>query len=174
MVQGACEADAEGIANGNVEAAIEALPENKDKLIGGYIDSVVTALTPSSLSISSVVPYISNNIQTNHTINQTFGHIDPNVTVIADGVRQPFSSLKVGDHVSVVYRATGDALTHSETIAPDQVDTSAQTVVIVTRVSQHMSDYVNFQKYHNREIEEVTPCSSTADGYCTIEQYQNK
>lgn len=172
MVQGACEADAEAAANTKIFQAIEAQSQNKDQLVGGYADSVVTAITPSSISVHSVVPYVSNAGVTNHAVDQTYTHIDPNAIVLHNGVEQSMSTLKVGDHVAITYRATGDALTHSETLAPDQVDTSEQTVVVVTRVSQHMSDYLDFEKYHNRDFEEVTPCSATSIGYCTLDQYE--
>jgi hypothetical protein len=174
MVRGACEADAEGVANGKISQSIWEMPENKNKLVGGYADSVITAISPTSISLRSVIPYGSNKGVENKTIDQTFGRIDPSAVVVASGKIQSINTLKVGDHVAISYRATGDALAHSETIAPDKVDAGAQTVVIVTRVSKYASQYLDYQKYHNREFEEVAPCDATDIGYCTFEEMQDK
>lgn len=172
MVNGACEADAEAAANGNTIQTIEAQPANKDQLVGGYADSVITAVTPTSISLHSVVPHVSNSGVVNHPVDQTYTHIDPGAVVLNDGVEQPMSTLKVGDHVSITYRATGATLAHSETLAPDQVDANQQTVVVVTRASAHMSALLDFQKYQNHDFEEVAPCSTTSIGYCTLDQYE--
>jgi hypothetical protein len=173
MVQGACEVDAESVVNSKVAAPIEALPENKDKLVGGYIDSVITAITPSTLTVSSAIPYGSNQGTVVRTVTQAFGHIDPHAVVINNGVTESFDTLKVGDHITVEYRATGDALRYSETLPPDQVDASEQTVVIVTRISKSMTQYLDYQKYNSREFEQVAPCHKDPSGYCTDDQYQS-
>jgi len=172
MVQGYCEADAESVVNGKAVQSIEARPENKNKLVGNYGDSVITALTPTTISLRSDESFRDvNNKIVSHTVNQAFGHIDPHAVVINRGKIESFSTLRVGDHVAVEYRATGDALSHSETIAPDQIDYSAQTVVIAIRVSQHMSEYYDYTKYNSKDFTQVVPCSKTAIGYCTVDQY---
>ncbi len=174
MVQGYCEADQEGVLNGNVAAPIDQRPENKDTLVGDYADSVITAITPASLTIHSIIPYGTNSGVETHPVTRTFTHIDPNVVVINKGATEPFSSLKVGDHISISYRATGNALLHSETQPPDQLNPDEATVVIITRVSQHASEYYNFQKYNSKDFEEVKPCKSTPSGYCTISEYMTQ
>jgi len=174
MVQGYCEADAEGVVNGLAVQKIQSEPQNQNTLVGGYVDSVITALSSQSLTIRSVVPYYAPNGSVNHVITQTFTKFDPEFVVVNQGALQPFSSLKVGDHIAVSYRATGDALTHSETLPPDQVDASAQTLVYVTKVSTHSSEYYEYQKYHGAEFEQVTPCSKTTSGYCSVEEYYQR
>lgn len=170
MVKGACEADAEGAVNGKAVAALEMLPENKDKLVGGYADSVITAITPTTMTVRSAVPIGTSKGITVHTIVQKFEHIDPHAVVINNGVKEGMNTLKVGNHVAITYRAVGDALSHSETLAPDQIDASAQTVVIVTRISEHMRQYFDYTKYNYREFEQVAPCQTDPSGYCTANQ----
>jgi hypothetical protein len=84
----------------------------------------------------------------------------------------PFSDLKVGDHVAYSYRATGDALTHSETTAPNEVDYSQQTLLMVVKNTPNITAAIDYQKYSGKDFHEVTPCHKTPNGYCTFEQTQ--
>lgn len=151
----------------NIQAELNKNPLNQNTVVGGYIDSAVTAMSSSSITIRSDIP-TSKGIQ---SIDQTFSQIDPNVIVYSGNQRLSLSDIHVGDHVSLSYRATGDALKNSETIKPDQVDTSAQVVVAISKNSSDLTAAVNYQKYNGKEFEQVTPCVTDASGYCNAEQY---
>jgi hypothetical protein len=175
MVKATCEADYDAKANDTpvVHDAYN-LAQNQH-LVAYFGDSIITALTDSSISIRTLNTTMKANGTTDsRPLDQTFTQIDPDVIVINEGARVPFNSLKVGDHISISYRATGRALTDSETLAPDQLDTSAQTVAIIFKVSKNMVDYYNYQKYRDTDFEQVVPCDKTAIGYCTVEEYQQK
>jgi hypothetical protein len=171
-VQGSCEADAEGVNNGTIARAVAEQPENKNKLVGGYADSTISALSKDSITLTFDMPYgTPENVYTLRHIVQTFNHIDPAVTVIYNGTTIPFETLKIGDHVAISYRATGDALAHSETMPQDKLDTNQAAVVIITKLSKHMQDYFTYTKYNGKEFEQVAPCDKDPSGYCDAATY---
>lgn len=172
IVQGTCAADAEGQLGTSIMADIQNRPENKNQLVGGYANSVVTALSPTQLTVSYDMPvaYTNGVTQYRHA-TQTFTHIDPNAVVIYSGAKYSLSTLKVGDHIGITYRATGDALAHSETTAPDQVNTDEATVVVVSKLSKTMQDYYAYQRYNGSEFERVAPCDKDPSGYCDAATY---
>ncbi len=141
-------------------------PQNKGKIVGGYIDSVITAISPTSISIESDIP-MGPEIK---KVKQTFNHIDPNVLVYSSPHKIAYSSLKIGDHVSVSYRASGDALLHSETIAPDQINAGEQVLVTINKNTPDMAAAVSYQKYNQTEFEQVVPCTVQSSGYCTLDE----
>jgi len=171
MVQGACEADAQGELNGKAMSEVANRPENKDKLVGGYVDSVITALSKGSITIRSDIPYYTKNGPDIHTVTQTFPHIDPQAVVIDEGTIKSFDTLRVGDHIAISYRAAGNALSHSATMGPDKIDPNAQIIVVATRLSKVMQEYFNYTKHNSHDFEQVTPCSYTSDGYCDLREY---
>lgn len=170
MVRGYCEIGASGQASLNIKAELEKNPPNKDSMVGGYIDSVVTAISNSSISIESKMP-IGDDVK---TVKQTFSHIDPQVIVQGGGRRLSLSDIKAGDHVSITYRASGEALRNSETISPDKINTDEQVIVAISKNSKDLTASINYQKYNGKEFEQVVPCAEDATGYCTIEQYMSK
>ena len=175
MVRGNCYEQQQADFDMNtVESALNANPLNKDKVVGGYIDSEVMAISATSLTIKSVVPHVTNNNEQLVTVRQTFNHIDPAVVVYDSPNRISLSDIHVGDHVSIKYRASGDALSHSEAIAPDQIDPDQQVVVAIVKNSNDVTAAVNYQKYNGAEFEQVAPCSTQPSGYCTYEQYIQK
>ena len=174
MVQGSCEADNEGLLNSAVAQKVASLPENKNKLVGGYVDSVITAITANSISLKSDTAIGDKNGLSTREVTQTYTHIDPHVVILYKGTEQKYSSLKVGDHVSISYRATGAALQNSETIAPDTIDVNGQTIVLITRLSPQMHEYFDYTKYNYKEFQQVTPCATTTIGYCTLDELNKK
>jgi hypothetical protein len=140
-------------------------PLNKNAVVGGYIDSEVTAISDKSISLKSVVPY-STELK---TIEQTFNNIDPDVLVYQSPNRMSLKDIKIGDHVSIKYRATGDALKHSETIMPDKINTDEQTIVAIFKNTTDVTAAVDYAKYNGSEFEQVAPCDGEG-GYCTYPQ----
>ncbi len=175
IVTTTCEADAEGAANSPTNQAIRAMlakPENVDKVVGGYGDAIIAALTPTSITIQFPTGGLNTRLQ--GTTTQHFTQIDPAVLVTNGPALSTYSALKVGDHVFVQYRASGDALNNSETISPDKVDASQQVVVGIQKLSPAMQKYFEesaiFSKYR-KDIEQVAPCTSQPSGYCTDAEY---
>jgi hypothetical protein len=167
-VRGNCNSQAQ-IARDSavVKNALDSNPLNKNTVVGYYLDNVITAITPTSISVRSVIPMNSQH----KTVDKTFSHIAADALVYSSPDVIQLSDLKVGDHVSLQYRATGDALAHSETLAPDQIDGSQQTVVTIIKLTADTVAASDYQKYNGNEFEQVVPCGYTADGYCNVVQY---
>jgi hypothetical protein len=166
MVRGYCELDRSGQASLAVAAELNKNPLNKNAVVGGYIDSKVTAISQSTISIESTMP-VGQELK---TFNQTFSHIDPQVIVYQGNQRLTLSDIKLGDHVSIAYRASGEALARSETINPVTIDGTKQVVVTIAKNSPDFTAAIDFQKYNGKEFEQVVPCDKEVGGYCTIEQ----
>jgi len=170
MVRGNCFTQQQAAYDQNaLQAALDKNPLNKNAVVGGYIDSEVTAISDTSISITSVIPY---NTEL-RTVKQTFNHIDPDVFVYQSPNKLSLKDIKVGDHVSVKYRATGDALSHSETIKPDQINTDEQIIVAIFKNTADATAAVNYEKYNGSEFVQVASCDHDG-GYCTYEQLLNK
>lgn len=168
MVQGNCFVEAQVQFDQKViHDALNSNPLNKDRVVGGYIDSVVTAVSTQAISIESVIPYDTEL----KTVKQTFNHIAPDVLVYESPNKLTLADIKVGDHVSIKYRASGNALTHSETTAPDKINTNEQVVVMINKNTPAMTAAVNYLKYNGQEFEQVQPCSAHPSGYCNYEQF---
>ena len=172
MVKGQCEQGAQS------DVLLDKMKQNYhgDNVIGGYIDNTITALSATSITLASDIPMgISpNKVEVRHVV-KTFNHIDPAVQIYYKTDTLQLSDLKVGDHIAFAYRATGDALQHSETMSPAEVNTDETTIVMIVKNTPDAVAAVNYQKYLGSEFEEVTPCKSTPSGYCTAEEYyQNK
>jgi len=142
-------------------------PLNRGTVVGGYIDNTVTAIGSSGISIHSEIP-VGDTIE---KIDRTFPQIDPHVIVYSGNERLTLADIHVGDHISFSYRASGDALTHSENIRPDQIDPSTQVIVAISKNSPDLTAAVKYQKYNGKEFEQVIPCSIDPSGYCNTEQY---
>lgn len=170
MVKGYCEVGQGSQASLDLQAELQKNPLNKDKVVGGYIDSKVTAVSSTSISIESDVP-IGEEVK---TIKQTYSHIDPQVIVYHGTTRLSLGDIKVGDHISISYRASGDALTHSETIHPSALNADQQVIVAISKNSEDLTAAINYQKYNGKEFEQVTPCADGPSGYCNAEQYYKK
>ena len=170
MVKGYCEVGQSGQASLDLQAELQKNPLNKNTVVGGYIDSKVMAISATSISIESDVP-IGQDIK---TIKQTFSRIDPDVIVYQGASRLTLGDIKVGDHISVSYRASGDALIHSETMNPSDLQADQQVVVAIAKNSADLTAAINYQKYNGQEFEQVVPCADGPSGYCTAEQYYKK
>lgn len=169
MVQGFCELGQSSQASLDIAAELNKNPLNKNAVVGGYVDSEVTAVSASSISIQSNIP-IGSEVK---TVTQTFSHIDPQVIVYEGPARLTLGDIKVGDHVSVAYRASGKTPTPSE-INPMDIDPNQQVIVAVAKNSKNLTAAINYQKYNGKEFEQVIPCSEDSSGYCTAEQYHTK
>lgn len=168
MVHGYCEQDRSSKTTLDILTELNKNPLNKDTVVGNYIDSKVTAISSSSISLESDIP-VGTEVK---TFQQTFSQIDPQVIVYEGMKRLSLSDIKVGDRVSVSYRASGDALTHSEsTIAASG---EGQVIVTIAKNSKDFTASVNYQKYNGKEFEQVIPCSEDSSGYCNAEQYHRK
>jgi hypothetical protein len=150
-------------------AGLSANPANKDRVVGGYIDSTVKRVSSSSITLESTIP---DSTKTTQTFTQTFSHIAPDVLVYDGSHKITMNDLRAGDHVSIKYRASGDALIHSETIAPEQVNPDEQVVVVIEKNSPDTTAAVDYQKYNGSEFEQVVPCKTQAEGYCTYAETQ--
>ena len=170
MVKGYCEVGQSGQASLDLQAELRKNPLNKDKVIGGYIDSKVTAINSTSIGIESEVP-VGEEVK---TIKQTFSHIDPEVIVYQGAGRISLGDIKTGDHISVSYRASGDALIHSETMNPSELNPDQQVIVAISKNSEDLTAAINYQKYNGKEFEQVVLCADGPNGYCNAEQYYKK
>lgn len=168
LVQGNCFAEEQAKFDQTViKDALGTNPLNKDRIVGGYADSVVTAVTESSISLEFVMP-IGNELK---TVKQTFNHIAPDVLVYQSPNKLTWADIKVGDHVSYSYRASGEALAKSETTPLSAVNPDEQIIVMINKNTPEYSTAIKYQKYNGNEFEEVVPCSGQADGYCNYAQY---
>jgi hypothetical protein len=150
-----------------IQKELDKNPSNKGRTVGGYIDNTVTAITDSSITLEAVG---WNGGDINQKTTLKFNHIDPNVLVYEGPNRLSWKDIKVGDHVAYSYRASGDALTHSETMGLDQIKPDEQVIVTIFKNTPELSASMDYQKYNRTEFEEVVPCSTHADGYCNYEQ----
>jgi len=167
IAKGYCESSVQSQTTFNLQSELSKNPLNQNTVVGNYVDSIVTAISGSGITIRSDWP-IGDSIK---TITQTFPQIASDVIVYSGTQRLSLNDIHVGDHVSLSYRATGDALTHSETIRPDEVNTKDQVVVSISKNSPDFTAAVDYQKYNGKEFEQVVPCSTHADGFCNAEQY---
>ena len=166
MVQGKCEFEAQTSTSTRQSALatyLAAHPADKDTLVGGYASEIITAITPTTLSTHGESQY-------NGSIKKydlTFTHIAPDVTVASAGSgTATWSDLRVGDSIAYVYRATGNALTHSETTPPWDINTNEATIMYVERNSENVRAYFDFTNHNGIDFEEVVPCEKGAGGYC--------
>lgn len=169
LVRSQCEIEQESALNTQLLAQFSH-NHNQTDVIGGYIDNVITAITPTSIAVDMTVP----DGATATTHHLTYTHIDPDAIVMSAGKVIPLNDLKVGDHISVSYRATGDARDHSETTAPWDINPDQATLVTIIKIPAYIGESLMFQRHNNKDFEEVTPCTSQPDGYCTIEQLNKK
>lgn len=147
-----------------VQTALNSNPLNKDRVVGGYVDSLVIAISDTSISLESTWP-IGSELK---TIQQTFNHIAPDVLVYQSPNRLTLRDIKVGDHVSISYRASGNALLKSESISPADINPDEQVVVMINKNSPDLTAAINYQKYNGSEFEQVVPCDTQPSRYCTL------
>ena len=161
MVLGNCEQDAQA------DVLQQKLKHVGNGVVGGYIDSTITAISPSSITLEADIP-IGMELK---RVTKTFNSIDPAVQIYykADALR--LSDLKVGDHVGYAYRATGEALAHSETLSPEHLNTNEATIVMLIKNTPNATAAIEFQKYNGSEFEEVGACDKNPTGFCTISEY---
>lgn len=167
MVKGNCEQGAQSdVLLGNIQQHYQG-----DNVVGGYIDNEITAISANSITLEADIPIG----ETLTHVKKTFDRIDPNVAVYYKADKLQLSDLKVGDHVFYAYRATGDALAHSETLNPADLNTNETTIVMIVKNTPAATAAVNYQKHFGMDFEEVVPCDATESGYCNArEYYQNK
>jgi hypothetical protein len=160
MVFGNCEQGAQSEVLLNTTTPME-------NVVGGYIDNTVTAISAQSITLESQVP-IGESIQ---RVKKTFNRIDPAVQVYYKSEAMKFSDLKVGDRVGFSYRATGKALSHSETLNPLDLNTDEATIVLIIKNTPAASAAIDYQKHYGKEFEEVVPCEFNLTGYCDVSEY---
>lgn len=166
MVLGNCEQGAQAdVLLGQLDQG--ALGEN---VVGGF-DSVITAITPTSLTVHAEFP-VGDEIK---HIEKTFNRVDPNVQVYYKADRLKFDDLKVGDNIVFSYRAEGDALAYSETLSPTDLDTNQATIVMIIKNTPAAVKANEFRKYLGNQYEEVVPCGTNETRYCGVQEYyENK
>lgn len=172
LVQGNCFSEEQSrLTQGEIQARLDQNPLNKDRVIGGYIDNTVTAITDSSITLEAVG---WNGADMSKKAVLTYKHIDPNVLVYQGPNKISWNDIKVGDHVTYSYRASGDAFMHSESMGLDQINPDEQVLVVLYKNAPELTAATNYQKYNGSEFEEVVPCSTQPDGYCNYEQKLSK
>ena len=162
MVLGDCEQDAQ---SDMLQQKLKQQP-NQD-IVGAYADSTITAISASSITLEADMPIGYKLVH----VKKTFNKIDPNIAVYYKSDTLHFSDLQVGDHVGMSYRATGNALLHSETLSPEDLDTDEATVVMIIKNTPAATAAINYRKYLGSEFEEVAKCDKNATGFCTLEEY---
>ena len=165
LVLGNCEQGAQSDA---LQQKLDQLPSGNN-IVGGY-DSVITAISATSMSIEAEFPVGS---EIKH-IKKTFNRIDPNVQVYYKADTLQFGDLKVGDNIVFNYRAEG-AARQSETLSPVDLNTDEATILTIVKNTPAAVKANEFRKYLGNQYEEVVPCDSNETGYCDVEEYyQNR
>ncbi len=174
MVTATCQADAEAMTSTPASNAVQVMlndAKNHNKVVGSYGNETITAITNDSITVTFPAHGMG---EDKDPTTLTYTRIDPDA-VITDGPNvSSFANLRVGDHVFIQYRASGDALLHSETLAPGDVNPSEQVVVSIQKLSPAMLAYFEFGERNGKDFVQVTPCDSQASGYCTVEEFFNK
>lgn len=166
MVKGNCQLDRGSKVGLDIATELAKDPLNKDATRGYYIDSEVTAVSSTSISLKSDIPYGPEM----RTVSAAFP-VSQNVIVFEGNSMLTLQDIKVGDHIAMTYRATGNALTNSETTWLGDIVASKQLVVTIGKNSKDLSASIDYQKYNGQEFEQVVPCGSEPSGYCNAEQY---
>ncbi|QQS18641.1 hypothetical protein IPL68_00900 [Candidatus Saccharibacteria bacterium] len=165
MIQGKCEFDAQtnnGVRQSALDAYNASHPTDKETLVGGYANEIITAITPNSLSTHGEMQY-------NGTLRKydlTFLNISPDAIVGEKSQNNGWSSLRVGDSIAYVYRAKGKALANSEITPPWELNTDEATIVYVEKNPTNVRAYFDFTNHFGIDFEEVVPCQQGPGGYC--------
>lgn len=170
MVLGNCEQGAQSDVSQAINKEIEKNPANKGTLVGGYIDNTITAISPTSITVEGTYPSGPQLVPFKHV----FSRIDPEVIVYYKADKLAFSDLRVGDHISLAYRATGNALLHSETTPYNTLNTDEATIAVIVKNTPNITAAIDFQKYFGLEFEEVVACDKTPTGFCTVSEYHQQ
>jgi hypothetical protein len=175
IVKGNCQSEAQIEFDSKVMMeALEKNPLNKDTIVGGTFSTVVAA-SENSITLKTEMPTDVDGKEQIKIYEQTFNRIDPEVFVFDSPNRISMTDLKIGDQISFKYRASGKALTHSETTPVWEVNPDEQVIVAIVKTPAALADALKYQKYNGREFEQVVPCEHTANGFCTVsEYYQHK
>lgn len=175
IVKGNCQAEAQIEFDSKVMMeALEKNPLNKGTVVGGAY-STVTAVSEKSITFRTEMPTVINDKEEIKIIEQTYNNIDPEVFVFESPNKIGMAGLKVGDEVAFRYRASGKALTHSETTPIWEVNPDEQVIVAIVKLPAAQAEANDFAKYNGRDFEQVVPCEHTANGFCTVaEYYQHK
>jgi hypothetical protein len=171
MAQSICRAAYSNPTDQAIRHQIAEQPQNKNQLVGNA-EGIIVGLTSHSIDIQ--IP--KEDTDNRESFVEHITQIDTNLAVL-DGTSTPkgLGALRVGDHIYSEYRATGAALTGSETTALNQVDWSRQTLVIVTKQTPDEAAYDHYKLLaQSKAVQQVAPCDQTASGYCTIDELNSK
>lgn len=166
LAQSICRASYNPEADKKIMDEVSQRPENKD-LLRGNAKGTITALDGQTIALQ-----VSDDTTRSRQPFTERMPVSPDLVVLdGSGIQKSISSLKVGDVIYSSYRATGDALTKSETTATDQVDGGQQVLVFAYKQTPDQAVYDKFQKLSNtKAIEQVAPCKTTDSGYCTFDE----
>ena len=167
IVQGYCDMEAQSALN---TAALKKEGHHFANVVGGYIDNVITAITPDSLSVTFTMPTVADGKNVIETHSMTYTHIDPNAAIFDRGRRINLSDLHVGDHVAISYQAGGEAWERANTARFWESSPDEMSVVLIFKNTADMSAVFKYQQYQNTDFEEVAKCDKNPSGYCTVEQ----
>lgn len=165
MVQGNCEFAAQtknGVRQSALEIYLATHPEDNGSLAGGFANEIITNITADSLTTRGKVQY--NGVIKSYSL--AFRHIAKDVLVTENGGAISWDSLSVGDSIAYVYRASGNALSNSETTPPWNLNTDETTLVYVEKNSANIQSYFDYTVHSGMDFEEVVPCDHGQDGYC--------
>jgi|JI6StandDraft_1071083.scaffolds.fasta_scaffold03134_5 hypothetical protein len=172
MVQGQCELDNSQNAVTQDEL-VKLNPANKNTVVGSSAYDVITAISASSLSIHSKMPLGNNQVK---EYERKYNHIDPTVIVYDSGSRAriAWSELKVGDHVTLSYRAAGNALKNSEVGSFGELNTDETTIVLVYRLTGNVEAIAEMSRYYGKEIMRAKPCDNDVNSWCNYDDSRTK
>lgn len=165
------------------ESALERIKEfhpNIDESTqrGGMYDNIITAITPTSLSIVTIEDSYTGDWFADDTkivdtdiVYRTY-HTASDRVVVVDEKGQPTSwdSLKPGDHIWYVFSRPGDPTASP----PDgNRDTTHDTLLAVMKNAllsgQSLQSMYEYDRLYGKEFWEVTPCKTDPSGYCRVE-----
>lgn len=161
MVQGTCELTVLPQVERAITAQAAQHPEYKDRLTGGYMNDIITDITPTSITVKTEIPGGAKGIA-------TFKRIAQDVLVTNREATMQWSDLKVGD--SVVLAWVFDTPYATETTSEVTMDTTNVTIVRVQKKSPNAAASLTLKQTHGNEIEEVYVCDKVPSHFCTAEQ----
>jgi len=142
LVQSVCRSSYNPAREQAILKTIDSQSQNKGTLFGNA-EGTVVAVTSNSIDIQVG----SNATRSHQTFVEHIANLDPQLVIFDDkGAQTTLSNIHVGDTVYSQYRAADDTTTNADSLTPDQVDWSKQTLVTLFKQSSDAAAYDHFNQ----------------------------
>lgn len=170
MVRGNCELGQQVAFDQTVVLPeLSKIASNKDvQIFGLFVSSTVETITKNTITVKTDIP--TNNTAVKQ-VRFSFNAIDPDVLVYNIDHKVSLQDIHVGDNVAIKYRALPSR--SPQELTPYNVSTDDKTVIAITKNPPNIVAALDYQKYKD-DLIEVTPCTTTASGYCTVEEFYHQ